>query len=299
MDVTVVGQLARDLILVMDSLPAQGNSGAVTQRREQLGGKGANQAVALAQLGTRPALVAVTGDDPVADMLLEQARADGIDVSAVIRRPGTPTGLIVEVLEDNARWRYLEHLPGPVLLSAADIAAAGTTIESAAAVLIQLQQPAEAVLAAARRSAEAGALVVLDGAPPDDIRGELLALADVLRADATEAKLLTGVPVDEPERLAKAALELVETGPRVAALAFDGGNLFAWRGPGPDTETLTLPLGDETVVDTTGGGDAFIAALTVGLLRGDPVPDAARLAAAASGATVGHPGGRPDLRQLA
>jgi ribokinase len=52
-------------------------------------------------------------------------------------------------------------------------------------------------------------------------------------------------------------------------------------------------------VDTTGGGDAFVAALTTSLLRGDPYPEAARFATAASGATVGHAGGRPDLTGLA
>ncbi|GAA3351431.1 hypothetical protein GCM10020358_81070 [Amorphoplanes nipponensis] len=49
------------------------------------------------------------------------------------------------------------------------------------------------------------------------------------------------------------------------------------------------------MVDTTGGGDAFVAAPTASLLRGDPYPEAARRATAASGATVSHAGGRPDL----
>jgi len=61
---------------------------------------------------------------------------------------------------------------------------------------------------------------------------------------------------------------------------------------------LIAVAGDE-VVDTTGGGDAFVAALTASLLRGDPYPKAARRATAASGATVGRAGGRTDLRAVA
>jgi ribokinase len=72
------------------------------------------------------------------------------------------------------------------------------------------------------------------------------------------------------------------------------GNEFVWA----DGE-LFVPLTDDKVVDTTGGGDAFVAALTTSLLRGDPHPEAARFATAASGATVGHAGGRPDLTGLA
>lgn len=50
-DVTVVGQIARDLVLLVDDAPAPGTSASVRQRIETLGGKGANQAVSLAQLG--------------------------------------------------------------------------------------------------------------------------------------------------------------------------------------------------------------------------------------------------------
>src|SRR5436305_8461129 len=139
MSVTVVGQLARDLVLVLDALPETGSSGPVRQRRELLGGKGANQAVALAQLGAKPRLVAVTGDDAVGDALLEQARADGIDVSAVARRQGVSTGLIVELLDRRHRWRYLEDLPDPVLLTADDIDAAGAALGGADALIVQLQ----------------------------------------------------------------------------------------------------------------------------------------------------------------
>ena len=56
-----------------------------------------------------------------------------------------------------------------------------------------------------------------------------------------------------------------------------------------------VQLTDKKVVDTTGAGDALVAALTVALLRGEAPPGAARIAVAAAGAAVGHPGGRPQL----
>ena len=68
------------------------------------------------------------------------------------------------------------------------------------------------------------------------------------------------------------------------------GNVFTWDGG-----ELVVPLGDVRVVDTTGGGDAFVAALAFALTRGDGPEEAARLAVEASGATVTHPGGRPNL----
>ncbi|SFO86940.1 pfkB family carbohydrate kinase [Amycolatopsis arida] len=123
-DVVVAGQVNRDLVLRVDELPAPGTGGPVRQRKEMLGGKGANQAVARAQLGAPVALLGVVGDDDVGSALLTQARADGIDVSAVVRRERTPTALIVDVLEAGGRWRYLEDIPAGTLLAEADVAAA-------------------------------------------------------------------------------------------------------------------------------------------------------------------------------
>ncbi|MFF0522439.1 PfkB family carbohydrate kinase [Actinomadura nitritigenes] len=113
-DVCVVGQIARDLVLVVGEVPGPGGSARVRRRREMLGGKGANQAVGLAQLGMRPALAGVVGDDDAGRDALGQAVRDGIDVSAVVRREGARTGLIVDVVDGDGRWRHLEDLPPPV-----------------------------------------------------------------------------------------------------------------------------------------------------------------------------------------
>lgn len=272
----VIGQLARDLVLTVDSLPSPGSSEAAGSRREQLGGKGANQAVALAQLGARPSLVAVAGDDVIGDVLLDQARRDGIDVRSVVRRAGALTGLIVEILEPGGRYRYVEDLPPAVLLGADDVLRARSVIAGADAVLVQLQQPAAAALAAARIGHEAGRLVVLDGEIKDK---RLLPYADVVRADEKEAAGLNE--------------DVLSAGPKLLAIAEKDGNMLIWSGG-----RVKIPLDDAEVVDTTGGGDAFVAALTVALLAGEPYEQAARRATAASGATVTHAGGRPELRDV-
>jgi ribokinase len=106
-DVVVVGQLARDLVVVVDRVPGPGESGTARERREMLGGKGANQAVALAQ-----------------------AERDGIDTSAVVRRPGARTGLVVDVVDSSGKWRYLEDLPPSVQLDKTDVPAAADVVRT-------------------------------------------------------------------------------------------------------------------------------------------------------------------------
>ena len=290
-DVLVIGQIARDLALLVDELPEPGRSGTVRERREMLGGKGANQAVALAQLGASVSLLGVIGDDGLGDRLLAGAAADGIDVRAVSRRPHSPTGLIVDLVDDEGRRRYLEDLPASVRLTEDDLASAADTLVASRAVLVQLQQPPEVVAAAVRAAHSLEKVVVVDGVPPEAYRSVVLAGADVLRADAHEAELLAGGPIPDPDAARRVAGELLRHGPELVVLAVSGqGNQFVW----PDGE-LFLPLVDTHVVDPTGAGDAFVAALTVATLRGADPRAAAQAATEAAAATVGRLGGRPDL----
>jgi ribokinase len=297
--VVVAGQLARDLVLQVDQMPDEGTAADVRLRLEMLGGKGANQAVSLAQLGAPVSLVAVAGRDEVGDRLVAQAALDGIDVSGVVRRAGCPTALIVEALDADGGWRYLQHLPPEMLLTPDDVADAAGLFVGAAAVLVQLQQPPAAALAAARCGRGVAALVVLDGVPAQEDRSALLALADVLRADERETELLTGAAPDNVEAVRAAAGKVLASGPGLLVLGLTEGNLFVWRDRRWGEGSTFRPLGDDPVVDTTGGGDALTAALTVALLRGDAQETAARYAVAASSIIVGRPGGRPKLSDQA
>ncbi|GAA4693308.1 PfkB family carbohydrate kinase [Pseudonocardia yuanmonensis] len=297
-EVVVVGQLARDLVLVVDEMPGPGSAADVRERHEMLGGKGANCAVGVTQLGATASLVAVAGDDTAAELVLDRARLDGLDVSRVVRRPGTATGLVVDVLDREGRWRYLQDLGEPVLLTEADVDAAATELRAARVVVLQAQQPVPALLAAARHAHIGGARILLDGVPGDDGRDALLGLVDMLRADPAEAEQLLGREIDGPAAAVDAGRRLVDDGLGVAVLGVERdepGNVAVWAGG-----EVFLPLedpGPEGPVDTTGGGDALTAGLAVTLLR-DPSADpgaALAVGVAAAASTVRHPGGRPAL----
>jgi len=290
-DVVVFGQVARDLVLLVDAMPGPGQPAGVCQRRELLGGQGANQAVALTQLGMRPALAGVVGQDDIGQRLLTQARRDQVDVSAVVRRPGTRSALIVDIVDSAGRWRYLEDIPGETLLTEDDVAAGRHLLLPGRWVSVQLQQPPDAVLAAVTGAHYAGCRVVLDGMPAEHRRAEILSMTDVLSADAREAGRLTGSAVSTPAEAMKHAADLLRQGPSLVALAVgDLGNLIAW----PD-DSVFLPRPDTPVVDPTGAGEAFMAGLIAALAQDVDPQRAARVAVAAAATTLGHPGGRPNL----
>ena len=291
-DVVVVGQIGRDLVLGIDRLPPAGGSADVVERREMLGGKGANQAVGLRQLGVGVGLVGVVGADGPGDGVLGEAGRDGIDLTGVVRRPGAATALLVDVVEPQGVRRLLEHVPADVLLRPEDVRAAEPLLRSARLVLLQLQQPGPAVVEALRIARQVGARVVADGAPADDdARRTVLTSASVIRADDSEAALLVGRELDGVPDAVEAAAALLGHGPDIVALAVGtDANVVAWRGG-----HVVLPLLGGEPVDPTGGGDAFVAGLSAALLRGEDPESAGWFAAAAAAAAAARLGGRPDL----
>lgn len=292
MGVVVIGQIGRDLVLRTDGPPSAGESRTVLQRQECLGGKGANQAVGLVQLGVPVALVGVVGDDAAGASVLRQAAQDGIDIEGVVRR-GT-TALLVDIIGPPPNRALLEHIPEDALVQIADLNRSAALLDGADTVSIQLQQPPVTALHAARRAKRSGALLVADGAPAPELRAQLFALVDVLRADATEAALIAGHDVDTVKTATTLGNQLLTAGPDLVALAIrDVGDLLVWNGG-----SHVFEFADVNVVDRTGAGDAFVAGLIAALRKGAGPEQAGKCAAAAASATVQHLGGRPDLTAL-
>ena len=231
-------------------------------------------------------LVPAQGTYPRAETSSDAARPAPADASGVAGtsslRPGPAPG----------HWRYLEDIPAEMLLTEGDVRTCRHLLLPGRWVSVRLlRRPPAAALAVAVSAHHAGCKVVLDGAPTGKHQAALLAAADVLRADTRETELLAGSAVRTAAEAEKLASDLLSQGPSLVALAIGGiGNLIAW----PE-DCILLPLTETQVVDTTGAGDAFTAALIMALAQGGSPQRAGRLAVAAAGATVGHPGGRPAL----
>ena len=290
--IVVVGQVARTWCSWLTRFPKPGAAstwaGAANCSEAR-----APTAVGLAQLGAPVAAVGVVGDDLVGEQLLAQAARDGLDVC---RRDGAgetcDSALMVDIVTPDGQWRYLESVPSSALLTPDDIDQARDLLGAARTVILQLQQPADAVLATLD-ALQPDSLVITDGVPEEEsTRDQILAAASVLRLDAHEAELLIGHPIPDEPAVREAAAWLLDRGPDLVVLAVGtDGNLVAWA-----SDAVLLPLVDTgPQVDTTGGGDAFVALLAWALQRGEERVRATRLATAAAGLVVTHAGGRPAL----
>jgi ribokinase len=277
-DIVVVGGVNTDYLVRGAQLPGPGQTLDGHTFIQGLGGKGANQAVAAARLGARVAFVARVGADARGEEVLEQLRAEGVDVGSVFREPQQPTGAAV-IMVNEAGQKQIFAAPGANRrLSPDDIGAAANVIAAANVVLAQLEVPVDTVAAAFQLARRGGAKTVLDPAPPRALPEDVLRLVDVVKPNAHEAEWLTGVVVRHQASAREAARQLLARG--AAAVAIESGsegNLLVWR-----EGEVWLPRIPVASVDATGAGDAFAAALAVTLSEGRTLEEAGRFANAAA-----------------
>jgi ribokinase len=300
-DILVVGGANTDYLVQGPRLPAPGETVEGDVFQEASGGKGANQAVAAARLGARVALVARVGIDKRSDALLAGLAQEGVETRYVLRDQEAPTGVAL-VLVGGGEKQILTAAGANRRMSVADVEGAATAITTARVVLCQCEVPPEVVTRAAQLGREAGAKMILDPAPPVPLPDELFHLLDVIRPNATEAELLTGVKVKGRGSARTAAERLLGRGVGAAAVqAGDEGNLLVWT-----NGESWLPKLPVKSVDATGAGDAFAGALAVALAESRPLAEAgafanaaAALATTALGAQAGLPRREAVLALLA
>jgi ribokinase len=290
--VVVVGSINMDLVATTARIPRGGET--VMGRRFQThpGGKGANQAAAVARLGYPVEMVGRLGDDGFGLQLRSALEDAGVDASAVMATPGS-SGCAVIVVSDAGENCIVVVAGANALLTAADIDAHRETIRGAGMVLAQLEIPLETVMHLARMCAEEGVALMVDPAPARELPRELLELVDWFTPNETEAAFYLGseTPVVETSDPATVTEGLRGLGVKRAVLK--RGSRGAWVSTGE--MAVGVKAFAVKAVDTTAAGDAFNGAFAVALMRGQGAEDAARFAAAAAAVSVTRAGAQGSM----
>lgn len=266
----VLGSINIDLIAQTESLPRPGETiGGGTFTRLP-GGKGANQAVAASHLGAQVRMVGVVGDDGEGALARAALEAAGVSLDAV-RCGAQPTGVAL-IGVDAAGENQISVCPG----ANGEVSAVDAVFGDGEAVLVQLEVPMAAVVAAARSCT---GFFAVNAAPAADLPSEVIERADL-------------VIVNESEFAAIPALHTADALVAVS-LGADGAKLL--RG---GVEIARAASHADEVRSTVGAGDAFCAGLVVALVSGE-APDAALAAACAVGAAaVADVRSQPELAPL-
>ena len=266
---TVAGAINVDLTAHVARAPSPGETVADGTLVRQTGGKGANQAIAAARLGAHVRLIGAVGDDPQARALIENLAAAGVNV-ADVQYSAQPTGTAL-ITVDAVGENTIVVCPG----ANAHINIRRLRIDPHTAVLAQLEIPVSTVESIV---AATDGFVAINVSPARRLSAELRSRADLFLVNEWEYAAL-------PE-LVSAPLTAVTLGARGAVILRHG------------TEIARALVAARAVVNTVGAGDAFAAALTVGLMRGDDPQAALHRACAVGAAAVADPRSQPELSVL-
>jgi ribokinase len=278
--IVVVGAHVQGLFMYVHAIADEGESVLGWGYDEPAdGGKATNQAVAAARLGAPIAFVSVVGRDERGRRALDYLQNEGVDTRWVLE-VDDPTDVGFVMLPPSRIPAIATAQDCSRRLTAETVGGASDPIRDASVVLGQLEAPEEAIVAAFRIARGAGALTILNPSPVQAISQELLSGTDVLVPNEHEAAALSG-RVGDPATLAG---ELARRGP-MATVIVTAGPLGAFvASEGEFREHIAAPSVD--VVDTTGAGDAFVAALAVRLRAGDDLFAATRFAVSAASVSV-------------
>ena len=287
----VVGSSNMDLVVRSPRIPVSGETILGGDFLMVPGGKGANQAVAIAKLGAHSIFVARLGDDVFGHKSLENFQKERVDTRYVTLTPDTPSGVAL-ITVDAAGNNAIVVAPGAnAKLSPDDVYRAQSEIASAGAVVAQLEVPLATVQCAAELAHRAGVIFVLNPAPAQKLPPALLAMVTILTPNEVEAEILTGVKVVDPESACAAADRLLDAGPKSAIVTMGAKGFLLAEG----SRREYIVAEKVNVVDTTAAGDAFTGSLAVGVGQGHNLHDSAIFANRAAALSVTRMGAQPSM----
>ena len=289
--VIVVGSVNMDITARTDKLPDTGETVAARSVEYLPGGKGLNQAVAAAKIGTTVVLAGCLGSDSFADELASFVRRHKIDVSC-LRRSEKNSGIALITVDERGQ-NTIVVAPG----SNADVCPEDVKklpVSPGDVVVCQFEIPPAAVAAAFAKARRYGARTILNPSPVCPIPDEIFRNTDILIVNETELAFLSRENVDEntpAEKVADAAEKLktdaeqtviVTLGSRGALVAGSKDMLFV--------DSYKVPA-----VDTVGAGDCFAGVFAAKLAEGKDVGENVKTAARAAAVCVTRKGAAPAM----
>jgi ribokinase len=291
--IVVVGSINMDFVVNADRLPIGGETILGNSFQMLHGGKGANQAVAVARLGYPVQMIGRVGDDEIGHQLRQNLSDAGVEVSAVDFVSG-PSGVAAISVASNGE-NCIVVVPGAnSLMLPAVLDNHLESIRNAGFVLTQLEIPLETVMYLAELCAEAHVPLLLNPAPacllPDTIWNQIRWFTP----NRTEAILMSGLKAASwsPQAAARKFLDRGTEGVIVTM-----GSAGAYMADGMGTESV-VPSFSVKAVDTTGAGDAFNGAFATGLMMGKSPTESMQFASAASAISVTRAGAQSSMATL-
>ncbi|MDD6031518.1 MAG: ribokinase [Kiritimatiellae bacterium] len=287
--IVVLGSTNTDMVVSGAKIPVPGETVCGGSFMMNPGGKGANQAVAVNRLSAQKGacvFIAKVGDDLFGRDTAVRMAKEGVDARLVVdRRNASGTALIL--VDRKGQNCISVALGANGALLPEDVKKFAKDIQSADALLLQLETPLETVLWAAQTAHAKQVPVVLNPAPAAKLPKELYKCLDWITPNETEAELLTGVKVTDLASAQKAEAALKRRGVANVVITMGAKGCYA--------AGRIHPCVKVKAVDTVAAGDTFNGAFVVALAEGKSVDEAVAFAQKASAIAVTRPGAQSSV----
>lgn len=293
-ELLVVGSAHLDQTLVVEALPAPGETCLAESLERRPGGKGANQAAAAARLGASTAFCGAVGDDPAGADIRAALEVAGVDIAPLRTLPGT-SGTAVVLVEPGGENLICVAPGASGQIEWHTEAERWLAAHAGAALLLQQEVPAATNLAAARAARELGRPVLYNAAPAprlDQRQLDLLGTVDVLLVNEHEARTLAGAT--STTDLVGIAQDLTTLGPSLVVVTQGGSGALAVS---QDWVVRRMAYA-VPVLDTVGAGDAFCAQFALAHTAGLPIDTTLSLACAAGAVATRRTGAMSAMPTL-
>jgi ribokinase len=238
-------------------------------------------------------MIGRVGSDAFGVALCRNLTAVGVDISAVFIDSETSSGVAVIAVDDQAQNNII-IIPGANgRIGQTDVDRLAGYLSGAKILLLQLETPLAATIAAARLARQAGVKVIFDPAPARDLPAGLYPLIDIITPNEVEAAQLVGFAIKTEADAACAADILLERGVGAAIIKMGAAGVV-YAASQPEARG-TFPAFKVKAIDTVAAGDAFNGGLATALLEGQTLSEAIRWGAAAGALSATKAGAQPSM----
>jgi ribokinase len=289
--ILVLGSSNVDLILKIPRFHDPGETIRCENSITVFGGKGANQAITIKQLGGDAFLLTKVGNDPYGKSYRQYLSGKGLDQKLILVDKKLPTGMAVIELTQKGENRIIAFLGANGSLSINDLQKLAKYWKGVGIFVTQLEIPIATVEMGLKMAKDHQALTLLNPSPAVKLSPHLLSLVDFIVPNEVEAQLLTGIQWKEDKDLRKIAQKLLKLGPKNVVITLGSKGLFFKN----EIEEIRMKAFKVKVIDTTAAGDAFMGALAFGLSEGKSIRDVLIFANAAGALATTKMGAQPSL----
>lgn len=288
--ICVIGSLNMDLVVNVDIMPKKGQTLIGSNFKEIPGGKGANQAVAMARLGGDVRMIGKVGKDSFGEALINQLKEDKIKTNYIYREDCS-SGVAMITVDKNAENSIVVAPGANFRVLEEDIDKCINGIDESDIVVLQLETPISTIKYALKKSKELGKYTILNPAPAVKLEDDIIKNVDLLTPNQTELEILSGVKIENEDDIKKAANIMIKKGIKKLIVTLGSkGSLYI------DKNTTKLKKSYKVqAIDTTAAGDSYTGALAVAFAKDKKIDEAMNFASKVGALTVTREGAQSSL----